>query len=76
MNDTNPKRALIAAAGLALATAAGCSLMYEYDPEGQPCNAKNECLEGFVCSKTEGCIRPDAGAAPAKRDASSGADAD
>ncbi|SET29752.1 hypothetical protein [Stigmatella erecta] len=26
-----------------------CSLLVDFDAEGQPCDAQNQCLQGFVC---------------------------
>lgn len=26
-----------------------CSLLVDFDAEGQPCDAQNQCLEGYVC---------------------------
>lgn len=59
-----PLRFLIPFAALSLGLSA-CSLLVDFDEEGQPCDDRNQCLEGFVC-KDDSCVRdsnavPDAG---------------
>jgi len=74
MIRTTAKNGLALAALLTLVGAASCSFMYEYDLEGKPCGNNNTCLPGFVCSKTEGCVRPDASDG-IRRDGGAGLDA-
>jgi len=42
----------------------GCSLLVDFDPEGQPCDAKNQCLPGYQCVNNA-CVstgaKPDGG---------------
>jgi len=33
----------------AVAALAGCSLALDWDPNGQPCDAKGKCLDGYTC---------------------------
>lgn len=67
------KRALCA---LAVASAASCSLMVDYDLEGKPCGNAQKCLPGYVCIQN-GCWRfdEDASAPATKRDAGASRDA-
>jgi hypothetical protein len=49
-----------------VALLSACSLLVDFDPEGQPCDAKNQCLSDYACFDG-GCIsspgtRPDGGA--------------
>lgn len=41
-------RSLLCFAALA-AVASACSLAVDFDPEGQPCDSRDQCLEGYVC---------------------------
>ena len=67
-----PRRALAAAAALCLAAAGACSFMEDYDITGKPCNSEGKCLDGYYCSKYDGCQRADAGSHDAgSRDAGS-----
>jgi hypothetical protein len=34
---------------LAAMSLSACSLITDFDPEGQPCDAQNRCLSGYVC---------------------------
>ncbi|MDY7228498.1 hypothetical protein [Hyalangium rubrum] len=34
---------------LAALCLSGCSLLLDFDPEGQPCDSQNRCLEGYTC---------------------------
>lgn len=44
-----------------LALLSACSLLVDFDPEGQPCDARNQCLQHYVCVDG-GCISsPDGG---------------
>lgn len=47
-------RSLLWFAALAAALSA-CSLGLDFDPEGQPCDSRNQCLEGYVC-QTGSCV--------------------
>jgi hypothetical protein len=49
-----PLRSLLCFAALA-AAASACSLGLDFDPEGQPCDARNQCLTGYVC-QTGYCV--------------------
>ncbi len=42
-------RALQSLWWLAALGLAACSLLADFDPEGQPCDAQNRCLEGYAC---------------------------
>lgn len=41
-------RSLLCFAAIA-AAATACSLGLDFDPEGQPCDSRNQCLAGYVC---------------------------
>lgn len=41
-------RSILWLAALAAGVSA-CSLGLDFDPEGQPCDARNQCLEGYTC---------------------------
>lgn len=48
-----------------LAGVSACSLLSDFDPEGQPCDAFNQCLEDYACVDG-GCVsspgaKPDGG---------------
>ena len=47
-------RSLLCFAALA-AAASACSLGLDFDPEGQPCDTRNQCLAGYVC-QTGYCV--------------------
>jgi hypothetical protein len=34
---------------LAALSLSACSLITDFDPEGQPCDSQGRCLEGYVC---------------------------
>jgi hypothetical protein len=34
---------------LAALCLSACSLITDFDPEGQPCDSQGRCLEGYVC---------------------------
>jgi hypothetical protein len=40
---------------LVLALLPACSLLLDFDPEGQPCNAQRQCLPEYVC-RDGGCV--------------------
>jgi hypothetical protein len=50
----SPRSSLLWFAALAAAVSA-CSLGLDFDPEGQPCDARNQCLAGYVC-QTGYCV--------------------
>ncbi|MCP3144034.1 hypothetical protein [Pyxidicoccus xibeiensis] len=64
-----PLRSLVPLAALSL-TLSACSLLVDFDEEGQPCDALNQCLEGYTC-QGDVCVSDDS---PAP-DAGTGADA-
>ena len=39
---------------------AGCSLLVDFELEGQPCGDGGTCLPGYVCSRGV-CVSPDGG---------------
>jgi hypothetical protein len=39
-----------------------CSLLVDFDPEGQPCDARDQCLPDYICEE-ERCV-PSPGARP------------
>lgn len=41
-------RSILWLAALAAGVSA-CSLGLDFDPEGQPCDARNQCLDGYTC---------------------------
>lgn len=43
-----PLRSLVPLVALWLGLSA-CSLLLDFDPEGQPCDDRNQCLEGYTC---------------------------
>jgi hypothetical protein len=47
---------------LAALALSGCSLISDFDPEGQPCDAQGRCLEGYVCRDKVCVASPGAGA--------------
>jgi len=40
---------------LVLALLPACSLLLDFDPEGQPCSAQRQCLPEYVC-RDGGCV--------------------
>ncbi|MDC0709741.1 hypothetical protein POL68_14815 [Stigmatella sp. ncwal1] len=60
---------------LAALALTACSLLVDFDAEGQPCDAQNQCLKGYVCENGS-CV---SGEAPpggdGGSDAGAGADA-
>jgi hypothetical protein len=38
-----------------LSLLSACSLLVDFDPEGQPCDGGNQCLQGYVCTDTR-CV--------------------
>ena len=65
MTPSNFKRAVLA---LALAGAASCSLMVDYDLEGKPCGNAQKCREGYVCIKNACLLADEDASTPAKKD--------
>lgn len=65
-----PLRSLVPLAALGLGLSA-CSLLLDFDEEGQPCDNRNECLSGYTCEDgvcvsgngpaSDAGTRPDAG---------------
>jgi hypothetical protein len=51
-----------------------CSLLLDFDPEGQPCDDRNQCLEGYTCVDA-GCTASDTPGADAGPDAGTRSDA-
>jgi len=45
-----------------------CSLLVDFDEEGQPCDERNQCLEGYVC-RDDACVKDDS---PGRPDAGGG----
>jgi hypothetical protein len=39
----------------------GCSLLVDFELEGQPCGDGGTCLPGYVCSSRQICVSPDGG---------------
>lgn len=39
----------------------GCSLLVDFDPEGQPCGDGGTCLEGYDCNSQNVCVSTDGG---------------
>lgn len=66
-----PLRFLIPVVALSLGLSA-CSLLVDFDEEGQPCDDRNQCLPGFACEDGS-CIRDDS-AVPDAGPADSGTD--
>lgn len=64
-----PLRSLAPLAALTLGLSA-CSLVLDFDEEGQPCDERNQCLPGYVC-KDDACVSD----GTASGDAGTGADA-
>ncbi|XXF76598.1 hypothetical protein P2318_26590 [Myxococcaceae bacterium GXIMD 01537] len=65
-------RSLLWLAALAAGVTA-CSLGLDFDPEGQPCDTRGQCLEGYACQSgvcvesstpTDGGTNPDGGVRP------------
>jgi hypothetical protein len=50
-------RSLLWFAALA-AAASACSLGLDFNPEGQPCDARNQCLAGYIC-RLGSCVESD-----------------
>ncbi|WP_253977264.1 hypothetical protein [Myxococcus dinghuensis] len=40
-----------------------CSLLVDFDEEGQPCDDRNQCLEGYVC-RDDACVKSDSPGRP------------
>jgi hypothetical protein len=70
-----PLRSLVPLAALCLGLSA-CSLLLDFDEEGQPCDERNQCLPGYVCQDdacvSDGTATGDAGT---RADAGTGVDA-
>jgi hypothetical protein len=49
-----------------------CSLLVDFDAEGQPCDAQNQCLEGYVCENGS-CV---SGESPPSGDGGTGGNPD
>lgn len=64
-------RSLLCFAALALGATA-CSLALDFDPEGQPCDERGQCLAGYTChlgyceasASGDGGTTPDGGTLP------------
>jgi hypothetical protein len=56
-----PLRSLLWLAALAAGVSA-CSLALDFGPEGQPCDAQNKCLTGYVC-EAGSCVSPESATA-------------
>ncbi|MCP3162753.1 hypothetical protein [Myxococcus qinghaiensis] len=67
-----PLRFLIPVVALSLGLSA-CSLLVDFDEEGQPCDDRNQCLEGFAC-EDDVCIRDDSAIPDAGTGTDSGTD--
>jgi hypothetical protein len=52
-----PLRSLLWLTALAVGVSA-CSLALDFGPEGQPCDAQNKCLTGYVCQAGY-CVSPE-----------------
>lgn len=46
---------------LAALSLSACSLITDFDPEGQPCDSQGRCLPGYVCRNLECVESPGAG---------------
>jgi hypothetical protein len=46
---------------LAALSLSACSLITDFDPEGQPCDSQGQCLPGYVCRNKICEASPDAG---------------
>ncbi|MCY1020750.1 hypothetical protein [Pyxidicoccus sp. MSG2] len=66
---------LVPLAALCLGLSA-CSLLLDFDEEGQPCDERNQCLPGYVC-KDDACVSDGTptGDAGTRADAGTGGDA-
>jgi hypothetical protein len=55
------RRTRLFAVALAALAGAACTLVLDYDKEGLPCDAANECLDGYVCDAKNLCVPKDVG---------------
>jgi hypothetical protein len=68
-----PLRSLLPLTALCLGLSA-CSLLLDFDEEGQPCDERNLCLPGYSCVE-EACVSDGTPASDAGVDAGTGIDA-